>query len=102
MLAHAKKEKGWFGSRRSKKGKLGWQNEKAPGLAEIPEEDDKPFTRMLQEMKKKEAEGSTLEKGPLVETKAEPLEKGNAEAAASTPEPFKKAPTPEPFKKGNC
>ena len=41
-------------------------NEKAPGLAKVAEEDDRPFTRMLEEMKKKEQEAppAPLEKGP--------------------------------------
>ena len=60
-------EKGSFGKRRSRR--QAWLDQKQKtGLAEIPEDDEKPFTKMLEEMKKKEAEqeetpSSTLRTG---------------------------------------
>ena len=67
------------------------------------------FTKMLKEMRAAAApleKGSDitpepLEKGPFVDTKTEPLEKGTA-AAASTAPPLEKGSdiTPEPLEKG--
>ena len=70
-----------------------WLQEKEKtGLADIPEEDDRPFSKMLEEMKKKEAEKeeappAPLEKGTEAAASTSPLEKGT-EAAASTASPF--------------
>ena len=79
-------------------------NEKAPGLAKVSEEDDRPFARMLEEMKKKEKEGppAPLEKGSNVDTKKEPLEKGTATAASSA-SPLEKGQEdpPAPLEKGS-
>ena len=83
-----------------------WLQEKEKtGLADIPEEDDRPFSKMLEEMKKKEAEKeeappAPLEKGTEAAASTSPLEKGT-EAAASTASPFSPVDTKtEPLEKG--
>ena len=66
------------------------------GLAEIPEEDDKPFTKMLEELKLKEA--APLEKGTgSADTKTEPLEKGTG--AAKTEPLEQELPRQNPWKR---
>ena len=83
-----------------------WLQEKEKtGLADIPEEDDRPFSKMLEEMKKKEAEKeeappAPLEKGTEAAASTSPLEKGT-ETAASTASPFSPVDTKtEPLEKG--
>ena len=69
------------------------------GLAEIPEEDDKPFTKMLEELKLKEA--APLEKGTgSADTKTEPLEKGTGAAKTEPLEKGTGAAKTEPLEKG--
>ena len=69
------------------------------GLAEIPEEDDKPFTKMLEELKLKEA--APLEKGTgSADTKTEPLEKGTGAAKTEPLEKGTGAAKREPLEKG--
>ena len=69
------------------------------GLAEIPEEDDKPFTKMLEELKLKEA--PPLEKGTgSADTKTEPLEKGTGAAKTEPLEKGTGAAKTEPLEKG--
>ena len=76
-------------------------------LQDIPEEDDRPFSKMLEEMKKKEAEKeeappAPLEKGTEAAASTSPLQKGT-EAAASTSPLEKGTPVDtktEPLEKG--